>query len=657
MYYHYIKTLEKGDFTLMNNYLQKASMPQVEEELDTYKKVFTVARLLDSDNIEKLRKKLPLTDDDSCGRCFFFDDKNNVCENCVAVEAYNSRSEKIKLEFYGERAYCAIARYIEIDDKPYVLELVKYLEDDFLSNLEGREKLTKKITEYHNKAYTDILTGAYNRRYYEEKVKYSAITCGVAMLDIDDFKLYNDLRGHDLGDEVLRVFVETIRKYLRKTDILVRYGGDEFLLIMPDISEEMFSQILHRIKRKIASAQISESPSVHLSASIGGAMCNGGRISDAVVRADKMMMQAKITKNKVFTESDSKEIDERKEKPLILIADDSEMNREILSSMLGEDFEIIEAVNGIDCIAAIKEYGMKLSVVLLDIIMPEGSGFDVLDYMNQNHLIEDIPVIAISGDDSDETIRHAYEDGVSDYISRPFDIKIVYRRVYNTIKLYAKQRRLAAIITQNSIEKEENDRILLRILSRAVEIRNFGGEFHTADVGRLTGILLGKLTELTDRYDKPDRELISTAATLYDIGKICIDERILNKPGKLTPEEFETIKTHTVAGEKLIDSLSDFGDHPLVVAMREICRWHHERYDGNGYPDKLCGDDIPIAAQIVSIAEAYNALVSDRVYRQAFSHEKAMKMITEGECGAFNPILVECLKQSEDLIRPMNRNK
>lgn len=641
----------------MNNYLQKASMQQVEEELEIYKKVFTVARLLDSDNIKKLRKKLPLTDDDGCGRCFFFDDKNNVCKNCVAIEAYNSHSEKIKIEFYGDRAYCAIAQYIEIDGKHCVLELVKCLEDDSLSNLEGKEKLTKKITEYHNKAYTDILTGAYNRRYYEEKIKYSAFTCGVAMLDIDDFKLYNDLRGHDLGDEVLRVFVETIRKHLRKTDILVRYGGDEFLIIMPAINEGMFSNILHRIKKIIASTQLSESPGVRLSASIGGAMCNGGRISDAVVRADKMMMQAKITKNKVFTESDSKELDGRKEKPLILIADDSEMNREILSSMLGEDFEITEAVNGVDCIAAIKKYGMKLSVVLLDIIMPEGSGFDVLDYMNQNHLIEDIPVIAISGDDSDETIRRAYENGVSDYISRPFDMKIVYRRVYNTIKLYAKQRRLAAIITQNSIEKEENDRILLQILSRAVETRNFGGKFHTADIGRLTGILLGKLTELTDKYGKPDRELISTAATLYDIGKICIDERILNKPGKLTPEEFEIIKTHTVAGEKLIDSLSDFGDHPLIVSMREICRWHHERFDGNGYPDKLCGDDIPISAQVVSIAEVYNALVSDRVYRQAFSHEKAMSMIIEGECGVFNPILIECLKQSEDMIRPMNRNK
>lgn len=189
-----------------------------------------------------------------------------------------------------------------------MLELVKCLEDDSLSNLEGKEKLTKKITEYHNKAYTDILTGAYNRRYYEEKIKYSAFTCGVAMLDIDDFKLYNDLRGHDLGDEVLRVFVETIRKHLRKTDILVRYGGDEFLIIMPAINEGIFSNILHRIKKIIASTQLSESPGVRLSASIGGAMCNGGRISDAVVRADKMMMQAKITKTKSLPKATQKSL-------------------------------------------------------------------------------------------------------------------------------------------------------------------------------------------------------------------------------------------------------------------------------------------------------------------------------------------------------------
>ena len=334
----------------------------------------------------------------------------------------------------------------------------------------------------------------------------------------------------------------------------------------------------------------------------------------------------------------------------LLIADDSEMNRAMLANMLDHDFQIIEAVDGHETISALEMYKGEIAALLLDIVMPVMDGFAVLSEMNRSHWIEDIPVIMISSEDADTVVRHAYELGVSDYVSRPFDAGIVYRRVFNTIKLYAKQRRLASLVTSQIKEKEKNTKMMISILSEVVEFRNGESGQHVLHIGTLTQRLLERLTQKTDKYDLPPetQELIVMASALHDIGKVAIDDKILNKPGRLTPEEFDLMKTHTVVGANMLDRLGRNKNEALVKTAHDICRWHHERWDGNGYPDRLKGDEIPIAAQVVALADVYDALTSERCYKKAFSHEKAVQMIQNGECGAFNPLLLQCLTDTQD---------
>lgn len=257
------------------------------------------------------------------------------------------------------------------------------------------------------------------------------------MIDIDDFKIYNDMQGHDAGDAVLKAAVAAIKEAIRSTDSLIRYNGDEFLLIMPGVeNEENFKRKLKEIKRKIQRTDVSDYSSINLSASIGGIIIDKEPLQNGVIRADKLMYTAKNYKNTVITDKE-KQDDDAEDKLNILIVDDSELNREILSSMLSGGFNVLEADCGEKCIQMLEQYGTGISIILLDIVMPGISGFDVLNYMNDNHLIDDIPVIMISSDNSADSVREAYEMGVSDFISRPFDAKVVHRRVFNTIKLYS----------------------------------------------------------------------------------------------------------------------------------------------------------------------------------------------------------------------------
>ena len=273
--------------------------------------------------------------------------------------------------------------------------------------------------------------------------------------------------------------------------------------------------------------------------------------------------------------------------------------------------------------------------------------------MADAHWIDDIPVIMISSEESAAYIRKAFEYGASDYISRPFDGKVVYQRVFNTIKLYAKQRRLISLVTDQIQEKEKNNQMMVEVLSQIVEFRNGESGLHVLHINVLTKLLLERLVQKTDRYDLDAEQcyLIETASSFHDIGKISIDEKILNKPGRLTKEEFEIMKTHTLVGAQMLNSLENYRDEPLIKTAFQICRWHHERYDGKGYPDGLVGEEIPISAQIVALADVYDALVSERVYKKAFSHEKALEMILGGECGAFSPVLLECLEEVQDKIQ------
>ena len=344
---------------------------------------------------------------------------------------------------------------------------------------------------------------------------------------------------------------------------------------------------------------------------------------------------------------------QEKTKQQVLIVDDSELNRQILMEMLTEDFITIEASDGKECISILEKKGTDISLVLLDIVMPVMNGFEVLKYMSVNHMIDEIPVIMISSEDSQSSIRSAYELGAADYISRPYDARVVYQRVFNTIKLYAKQKHLIALVADQIYEREKNNRIMVGILSQIVEFRNGESGLHVKNINRLTELLLDSVIRRIDTYKitKEERYIIPLASSLHDIGKIGIDEKILNKPGRLTPEEFEIMKSHTVIGASMLESLGLYQNELLVKIAKEICRWHHERYDGKGYPDGLIGDEIPISAQVVSLADVYDALVSERVYKKTFTHEKAMKMILNGECGAFNPLLLECLVEIQDKVR------
>ena len=339
-------------------------------------------------------------------------------------------------------------------------------------------------------------------------------------------------------------------------------------------------------------------------------------------------------------------------KQKILIVDDSEINRAMLKEILGEGYEYLEAENGLRAIEILRRR-TDIALVLLDLIMPEMDGFDVLRVMQCYAWQEEIPVIVISAAEDNRSVERAYDMGVADYIRRPFERVMVLRRVKNALMLYAKQKRLTRLVTDQVYEKEHNGVLMISILSHVVEFRNSESGQHVLHIRTLTDLLLHQLVQKTDRYqlDESDISLISTASALHDIGKIMIPEEILNKPGRLTEEEYATIKTHTTEGARILKGLAIGQDEPLVKVAHAICRWHHERWDGGGYPDRLKGDEIPIAAQVVALTDVYDALTSERCYKQSYSHEKAVDMILHGECGSFNPLLMECLKESSELLR------
>ena len=640
----------------------KMTGQQAEERMLQYEKVFSVVRLLDAETILNAAKgKNQNISAEPC-QCFDFWETGKRCSNCVSLKALEEKNKKTKLEFRENNVYQVTAHYVEVDGKPKVMELIQYLDEADIVDIDGSGRLFTKLNGFQDELYRDVLTGIYNRRYYEDQLRKQILPAGIAMIDLDDFKLYNDTCGHNAGDLALTTVAGVIRGMIRRTtDILIRYGGDEFLLVMPGVKEEDFAQKLRQIQNEVHSKEVPGFSRLQLSVSIGGVLSEEHKIENAVEMADKLMYRAKNHKNTVVTAVNSQmagpngvfQEDSEKIRQQILIVDDSELNREILSEMLHTDFRILEAADGAQALEMLQQQGTGISLVLLDIIMPVLDGFGVLSYMAREHIIEDIPVIMISSDDSEKNIRRAYELGVSDYISRPFDAKIVYQRVFNTIKLYAKQRRLITLVTDQIYEKEKSSRMMVSILSQIVEFRNGESGLHVRHINILTEMLLDRLMQKTGRYhlNWNEQYLITLASSLHDIGKIGIDEKILNKPGRLTAEEFEEMKKHTVIGEEILCSLELYQNELLVKVAREICRWHHERYDGRGYPDGLKGEEIPISAQVVSLADVYDALVSDRVYKKAYSHEKAIQMILNGECGVFNPLLLECLLDIEDKIR------
>lgn len=623
------------------------TMEQAEEEIYHFKKIFEMVRLfrLNTETKKKEVCKVEISGPEKLRNI----SKN--CDDCIVQDTFDTKEEKGKIEIFEGKLYQLITRYMEIEGEPYVMELVRGLDSDWKIGQIDHEKVVNLFMNYNDKLYKDAITDTYNRRYYEDEIKEKKDNAGVALIDLDDFKLYNDTYGHNVGDVVLCTVADVIEGSIRRSDRLIRFGGDEFLLVMPGIEEDAFIKKLQMIQQKVNKTIIPGYSKIQLTISVGGVLNNGGTIETAVKHADHLMYQAKEKKNMVVTEYDDTASEVQKQQ--ILVVDDSELNRGILIEMLKEEFDIIEAENGKEAVDKIRKYGKKLSVVLLDIVMPVMDGFEVLSVMNRNHWIEDIPVIMISSEESEGFIRKAFNLGVSDYISRPFDCDIVYQRVFNTIKLYAKQRRLMTLVSDQILEKEKNNQMMVEVLSQIVEFRNEESGLHVLHIKILTEMLLEYLVQKTDKYElSPDEcHMIATASAFHDIGKIGIDEKILNKPGKLTPEEFEQIKQHTLIGASMLDKMDRYKDEPLIKIAYQICRWHHERYDGRGYPDGLFGEEIPISAQIVSIADVYDALISERAYKKAFSHEKALEMIVNGECGTFNPLLLETLVEIQPKLK------
>ena len=635
-------------------------MQEMQRLMADLREIYTDVRLFDAETIGRIRPDCK-AEPGAKEACYACTHKARHTGRCAVKEALAAKTEQCRLEYFEPDIAQVVARYYELDGKPYVLELIKRTSGSAVMEMEEGGGLLGELSGYHNKLYHDPLTSTYNRRYYEEAVRSMIGPAGVAVMDLDDFKIYNDTYGHHAGDLVLETVARVVRGCIRQTDILIRYGGDEFLLLLPGIPAEKLQPKLEKICKQVNQAVIPGYAHLRPSVSIGGVMQTITDPIEMVVRkADRLMYQAKNHKNTVVVAGPedvslnaAAEAARQKEKQLILIVDDSEMNRAILTEILRQDYRILEACNGAEALEQMSEYSGEIALVLLDLIMPVMNGFEVLDYMTRNHTIEDTPVIMISSEDSEESIRRAYEMGASDYVNRPFDSKVVYRRVYNTIKLYAKQRRLVTMVSDQIRKQEKNTSMLVGVLSQIVEFRNGESGQHVQNIRVFTEMLLERLLEKNQRcqISAEDQDNIPLASALHDIGKIAIDEKILNKPGRLTAEEFELVKTHTTQGAAMLHRLENFEEEPLLQTAYQIARWHHERWDGRGYPDGLKGDAIPIAAQIVSLADVYDALTSERCYKKAFSHDTAVKMILNGECGTFNPLLIECMLDIQDSLR------
>ena len=605
----------------------RMTQAQADEEVLRYKELYPVVDLLDAETIANESHCLLCGDDCPCMRK-------------VADEVLRNGGEQSHSLHMGDAYHRATARYIEVDGEPRVFLFASPVQ---LDHTDTRED---------DLIYHDALSGVYNRRFYEDKLRHQYLNAGVAIIDLDDFKLVNDTMGHHVGDLAITAVAQAMRSGIRESDMLVRYGGDEFVLVMPGIGREDFAKKLQYVALKVEQATVRGFPQLKLSASIGGVLAAGRTVDDALRQADKLMYRAKERSESVVTESDMQTLPDYR-RPRILIVDDAEINREILHAMLEDEYEILEAKSGEECLETLSEMRDEISLVLLDIMMPGISGFDVLSKMTEKGWIDDVPVIMISAETKEEKVLNAYELGASDYITRPFDNRVVRHRVSNIMHLFAKQRRLNSMLSQQFYERERESRMLVDILAGAMELRNGESGLHILHIRNFTEILLERLCQKSDEYSmsQAERQTISMASALHDIGKMAIPDNILNKPGRLTDEEFAVMKTHAALGAQMLENLDQYRNDPLMKTAEAICRWHHERWDGRGYPDGLKGDEIPIAAQVVSVADVYDALTSVRVYKPAYSHEKAMDMIIHGECGAFNPLIIQCLIDVQDRIR------
>lgn len=610
---------------MLNNHEANLTDEEAAAEVARVAKIYPVVRLMSADQVKSERNCLLAGD-----RC--------PCLRQSSLEALATSDEISERLLNDGVEYRARVRSLTVEGEPHVLLMVRPIDE-------------QEVAE-EDLVYTDVLTSVRNRRYYEEKLRSARMNAGVAMIDLDDFRVFNDTCGRHAGDLALGAVAAAIRGGIRSTDELVRLGCDKFVAVMPNIPSDDFARRLRHVSDAVHATIVPGHEHVSLTACVGGVRINGETVDEGVNRAVQLLSHAKAKPGTVVTDSDAIEIFQS-EKPSVLIVDDSEMNRIILNEMLKDEYRVLEADNGRTALDLVDRYGDELSLVLLDIIMPGMNGFEVLGELSRRTVADSLPVIMISSEDSDDVVLRAYELGASDYINRPFNARVVRRRVSNTIRLYAKQRRLTSLLSQQYNERVKNSRMLIDIMAGVMELRNGESGLHVTYIEKLTELLLGCLVHRSDQFplDNEQRSTIAMASALHDIGKMSIDDAILNKPGRLTSEEFEIMKTHATLGADMLFELGhQHAGNSLLEYAYQIARWHHERWDGKGYPDGLKGDEIPIAAQVVSVADVYDALTSVRVYKDAIPHQEAIQMILDGKCGQFNPLLLDCLLEVQDRI-------
>lgn len=608
---------------------------QAEQEMEQLRKVFPSVRMLTAEQVQ-------------AGEAL----------GDAARQALEEKTTHSRMEYRGQELYEVTALFAQVEGTPCVLELERRLDRVMLLDPEESEQLFNNLAEYRGKLYRDAVTGAYNERYYQEKYRSRILTAGVAVLRVDDFKAANDVYGRCAGNSVLETVAGVLRRNLGEKDRLIRRGEDRLLLLLPEVGQSDFGQKLEHLRLQLAAAGVPGYSHLHISVSIGGVWIQDGEVSAAVEHAERLATYAQMQKNTVITEQQPERTAAAPvhRRQSVLIVDDSELNRKMLGQMLGSRFDIAEAASGEACLQLLEQNATGISIVLLDIHMPGIDGFTVLEEMNQKNLLEQIPVIMISSEDTVDAVRRAFDLGASDYISRPFDAKVVYQRIINTIQLYAKQRRLSAMAADLAFEKERASRMMIGILSQVVEKRNGESRDHVQRVAQLTSMLLAGLAQKTDRYPltREMRRTIATAAALHDIGKMEIREDLLHKEGPLTEAERRTLQSHTLLGAQMLEEQPECRDDAFARTAYNICRWHHERYDGGGYPDGLQGEQIPIEAQVVGLADVYERLVSRPVDGHARTHSEVVQMICTGVCGAFNPLLLDCLQDMEvEIARAM----
>lgn len=608
---------------------------QAEQEMEQLRKVFPSVRMLTAEQVQA-----------------------GEAVGDAARQALEEKTTHSRMEYRGQELYEVTALFAQVEGTPCVLELERRLDRIMLLDPEESEQLFNNLAEYRGKLYRDAVTGAYNERYYQEKYRSRILTAGVAVLRVDDFKTANDVYGRYAGNSVLETVAGVLRRNLGEKDRLIRRGEDRLLLLLPEVGQSDFGQKLEHLRLQLAAAGVPGYSHLHISVSIGGVWIRDGEVSAAVEHAERLATYAQMQKNTVITEQQPERTAAAPvhRRQSVLIVDDSELNRKMLGQMLGSRFDIAEAASGEACLQLLEQNATGISIVLLDIHMPGIDGFTVLEEMNQKNLLEQIPVIMISSEDTVDAVRRAFDLGASDYISRPFDAKVVYQRIINTIQLYAKQRRLSAMAADLAFEKERASRMMIGILSQVVEKRNGESRDHVQRVAQLTSMLLAGLAQKTDRYPltREMRRTIATAAALHDIGKMEICEDLLHKEGPLTEAERRTLQSHTLLGAQMLEEQPECRDDAFARTAYNICRWHHERYDGGGYPDGLQGEQIPIEAQVVGLADVYERLVSRPVDGHARTHSEVVQMICTGVCGAFNPLLLDCLQDMEaEIARAM----